>query len=95
MFLEKPQSLLTFFTLDFGLLYCILFACYPVVSITIFFFYSRSQVILRIECKTDGVWNFPITLIGTEPDVDGVINVAGTRLLKEAVTKLWLSSGKR
>ncbi|XP_028379248.1 cilia- and flagella-associated protein 47 [Phyllostomus discolor] len=55
----------------------------------------RSQVILRIECKTDGVWNFPITLIATEPDVDGVINVAGTRLLKEAVTKLWLSGGKR
>ncbi|KAM5291042.1 cilia- and flagella-associated protein 47 [Glossophaga mutica] len=55
----------------------------------------RSQVILRIECKTDGVWNFPITLIATEPDVDGVINVAGTRLLKEAVTKFWLSGGKR
>ncbi|XP_036923682.1 cilia- and flagella-associated protein 47 [Sturnira hondurensis] len=55
----------------------------------------RSQVILRIECKTDGVWNFPMTLIATEPDVDGVINVPGTRLLKEAVTQFWLSSGKR
>ncbi|KAM7045480.1 cilia- and flagella-associated protein 47 [Molossus nigricans] len=55
----------------------------------------RSQIILKIECITDGIWNFPITLIATEPDVDDVINIKGSGLFKESVTDFWLTSRKR
>nr|KAF6491875.1 cilia and flagella associated protein 47 [Molossus molossus] len=55
----------------------------------------RSQIILKIECITDGIWNFPITLIATEPDVDDVINIKGSCLFKESVTDFWLTSRKR
>ncbi|XP_054422311.1 cilia- and flagella-associated protein 47 [Pteronotus mesoamericanus] len=55
----------------------------------------RTQIILRIECKTDGVWNFPITLIADDPEVDGVIDIAGIGLLKESVITFCLSGQKR
>ncbi|EPQ15383.1 hypothetical protein D623_10008657 [Myotis brandtii] len=55
----------------------------------------KSQIILKIECITDGIWNFPVTLIATEPEVDDVINIEGKGLFKEAVTEFWLSGRKR
>nr|KAF6320456.1 cilia and flagella associated protein 47 [Pipistrellus kuhlii] len=55
----------------------------------------KSQIILKIECITDGIWNFPITLIATEPEVDDVINIEGKGLFKEAITEFWLSGRKR
>lgn len=59
------------------------------------FFYSRSRITLKLECITDGVWEFPVTLIATEPDLDGVIDIEEAGLFKEAVVDFPLKSTKR
>ncbi|XP_036083014.1 cilia- and flagella-associated protein 47 isoform X3 [Rousettus aegyptiacus] len=55
----------------------------------------RSEITLKIECITDGIWQFPIMLIATEPDVDDVINIEGAGLYKESVVDFTLTSRKR
>nr|XP_060492229.1 cilia- and flagella-associated protein 47 [Panthera onca] len=55
----------------------------------------RTQITLKIECITDGIWKFPITLVGTEPDVDDVIDIEGVGLFKESIVDFRLTSQKR
>uniref|UniRef100_A0A8C6DN97 Cilia and flagella associated protein 47 n=1 Tax=Moschus moschiferus TaxID=68415 RepID=A0A8C6DN97_MOSMO len=52
----------------------------------------RSQVILKVECMTDGVWTFPIMLIATEPDVDAVFDIEGVGLFKESTVNFRLTA---
>ncbi|KAM8753166.1 cilia- and flagella-associated protein 47 [Rhynchonycteris naso] len=54
----------------------------------------RSNVMLKVECISDGIWNFPVTLIATDPEVEDVIHIAGNGLCKESVTELLLSGRK-
>ncbi|CAK7312628.1 Cilia- and flagella-associated protein 47 [Vulpes lagopus] len=55
----------------------------------------RTQITLKIECITDGIWKFPITLVATEPDVDDVIDIEGIGLFKESVVDFRLTSQTR
>ncbi|XP_057573657.1 cilia- and flagella-associated protein 47 [Hippopotamus amphibius kiboko] len=55
----------------------------------------RSQVILKVECMTDGIWQFPIMLVATEPDVDDVIDIEGVGLFKESTVNFRLTSQTR
>ncbi|XP_040324754.1 cilia- and flagella-associated protein 47 [Herpailurus yagouaroundi] len=55
----------------------------------------RTQITLNIECITDGIWKFPITLVGTEPDVDDVIDIEGVGLFKESIVNFRLTSQTR
>ncbi|XP_021565976.1 cilia- and flagella-associated protein 47, partial [Carlito syrichta] len=55
----------------------------------------RSQITLKIECITDGIWKFPIMLVATEPDVDKVIDIKGDGLFKESVVDFRLTSQTR
>lgn len=50
---------------------------------------------LKIECVTDGIWNFPIILVATEPDVDSVIDIEGVGLFKESIVDFRLTSQTR
>ena len=71
------------------------FACFPSISFINLFFYSRSQVFLKVECMTDGIWMFPMMLIATEPDVDGVFDIEGVGLFKESTVDFRLTSQTR
>ncbi|XP_072869917.1 cilia- and flagella-associated protein 47 [Chlorocebus sabaeus] len=55
----------------------------------------RSHITLKIQCITEGIWKFPITLIATEPDTDAVIDIEGVGLFKESVFELRLKSQTR
>uniref|UniRef100_A0AAA9SCT4 Calponin-homology (CH) domain-containing protein n=1 Tax=Bos taurus TaxID=9913 RepID=A0AAA9SCT4_BOVIN len=55
----------------------------------------RSQVTLKVECMTDGIWTFPMMLIATEPDVDEVFDIEGIGLFKEATVDFRLTSQSR
>ncbi|KAJ1058276.1 hypothetical protein K5549_020117, partial [Capra hircus] len=55
----------------------------------------RSQVFLKVECMTDGIWMFPMMLIATEPDVDGVFDIEGVGLFKESTVDFRLTSQTR
>ncbi|KAI4554281.1 hypothetical protein MJG53_019580 [Ovis ammon polii x Ovis aries] len=55
----------------------------------------RSQVFLKVECMTDGIWTFPMMLIATEPDVDGVFDIEGVGLFKESTVDFRLTSQTR
>ncbi|KAK7799980.1 hypothetical protein U0070_003126, partial [Myodes glareolus] len=55
----------------------------------------RTHIILKVECITDGIWRFPITLIATEPEVEDVINIQGIGLFKTAITEFRLTSQTR
>ncbi|XP_006066483.4 cilia- and flagella-associated protein 47 [Bubalus bubalis] len=55
----------------------------------------RSQVILKVECMTNGIWTFPMMLIATEPDVDEVFDIEGVGLFKEATVDFRLTSQTR
>ncbi|XP_052518697.1 cilia- and flagella-associated protein 47 [Budorcas taxicolor] len=55
----------------------------------------RSQVLLKVECMTDGIWTFPMMLIATEPDVDGVFDIEGVGLFKESTVDFRLTSQTR
>ncbi|XP_038443086.1 cilia- and flagella-associated protein 47 isoform X1 [Canis lupus familiaris] len=55
----------------------------------------RTQITLKIECITDGIWKFPIMLVATEPDVDDVIDIEGIGLFKEAVVDFRMTSQTR
>ncbi|XP_058391604.1 cilia- and flagella-associated protein 47 [Diceros bicornis minor] len=55
----------------------------------------RTQITLKIECITDGIWKFPIMLVATEPDVDDVINIEGVGLFKESTVDFRLTSQTR
>ncbi|XP_021536941.1 cilia- and flagella-associated protein 47 [Neomonachus schauinslandi] len=55
----------------------------------------RTQITLKIECITDGIWKFPITLVATEPDVDDVIDIEGIGLFKESIVDFRLTSQTR
>ncbi|MXQ98946.1 hypothetical protein E5288_WYG015975 [Bos mutus] len=55
----------------------------------------RSQVTLKVECMTDGIWTFPMMLIATEPDVDEVFDIEGVGLFKEATVDFRLTSQSR
>uniref|UniRef100_A0A8C9DPY6 Cilia and flagella associated protein 47 n=1 Tax=Prolemur simus TaxID=1328070 RepID=A0A8C9DPY6_PROSS len=55
----------------------------------------RSNIILKIECITFGIWKFPITLVATEPDVDAIINIVGVGLFKESIVDFRLTSQTR
>ncbi|XP_016288857.2 cilia- and flagella-associated protein 47 isoform X1 [Monodelphis domestica] len=52
----------------------------------------RSVITLAVQCSTDGIWNFPVTLTATEPDVDDVINIEGIGLFKESSVAFRLTS---
>uniref|UniRef100_A0A7N5JXY1 Cilia and flagella associated protein 47 n=1 Tax=Ailuropoda melanoleuca TaxID=9646 RepID=A0A7N5JXY1_AILME len=54
-----------------------------------------TQIMLRIECITDGIWTFPIALVATEPDVDDVIDIEGIGLFKESIVDFKLTSQTR
>ncbi|XP_032955842.1 cilia- and flagella-associated protein 47 [Rhinolophus ferrumequinum] len=55
----------------------------------------RSQITLKVECITDGIWEFPVTLVATEPDLYDVINIEGAGLFKEATVDFPLISRER
>ncbi|XP_044525149.1 cilia- and flagella-associated protein 47 [Gracilinanus agilis] len=55
----------------------------------------RSVITLAVQCSTDGIWNFPITLTATEPEVDDVINIEGIGLFKESTVAFRLTSQTR
>ncbi|XP_029785500.1 cilia- and flagella-associated protein 47 [Suricata suricatta] len=55
----------------------------------------RTQITLKIECITDGIWKFPIVLDATEPDVDDVIDIEGVGLFKESFVNFRLTSQTR
>ncbi|XP_072471294.1 cilia- and flagella-associated protein 47 isoform X2 [Notamacropus eugenii] len=55
----------------------------------------RSVITLVIQCSTDGIWKFPITLIATEPEFDDVINIEGIGLFKESTVAFRLKSQTR
>ena len=55
----------------------------------------RANVTLNVECITEGIWKFPITLIATEPEVEDVINIHGIGLFKTSETEFRLTSQKR
>ncbi|XP_049985737.1 cilia- and flagella-associated protein 47 isoform X2 [Alexandromys fortis] len=55
----------------------------------------RTHIILKVECITDGIWKFPITLIATEPEVKDVIDIQGVGLFNTAVTEFRLTSQTR
>uniref|UniRef100_A0A8C7BQ83 Cilia and flagella associated protein 47 n=1 Tax=Neovison vison TaxID=452646 RepID=A0A8C7BQ83_NEOVI len=55
----------------------------------------RTHITLKVECITDGIWKFPMTLVATEPDVDDVIDIEGIGLFKESVVDLRLTSQTR
>ncbi|GAB1302928.1 Cilia and flagella-associated protein 47 [Apodemus speciosus] len=55
----------------------------------------RAHITLKVECITDGIWKFPITLIATEPEVEDVINIQGIGLFKTAETEFRLTSQTR
>lgn len=57
--------------------------------------YSRAHITLKVECLTDGIWKFPITLIATEPEVEDVIDIQGIGLFKTAETEFRLTSQTR
>ncbi|XP_077000992.1 cilia- and flagella-associated protein 47 isoform X2 [Tamandua tetradactyla] len=54
-----------------------------------------TDIILKLESVTDGIWTFPITLIATEPDIDDVIDIEGIGLFKESFMDFRLTSQKR
>ncbi|XP_028902353.1 cilia- and flagella-associated protein 47 isoform X2 [Ornithorhynchus anatinus] len=55
----------------------------------------RIPAVLEVQCRTGGVWNFPLTLVATAPDVDDVINIEAVGLFKEAVVGFRLTSQTR
>ncbi|XP_040600110.1 cilia- and flagella-associated protein 47 isoform X2 [Mesocricetus auratus] len=55
----------------------------------------RAHATLKIECITDGIWKFPITLIATEPEVEEIIDIQGIGLFKTSVTEFRLTSQTR
>ncbi|XP_060230649.1 cilia- and flagella-associated protein 47 [Meriones unguiculatus] len=55
----------------------------------------RAHITLKIECITDGIWKFPITLIATEPEVEDVIDIQGIGLFKTSVMEFRLTSQTR
>ncbi|XP_035293456.1 cilia- and flagella-associated protein 47 [Cricetulus griseus] len=55
----------------------------------------RAHITLKVECITDGIWKFPITLIATEPEVEDIIDIQGIGLLKTSVTEFRLTSQTR
>ncbi|XP_012497537.1 PREDICTED: calponin homology domain-containing protein 2 [Propithecus coquereli] len=55
----------------------------------------RTNITLKIQCLTDGIWTFPIMLVATEPDVDAVINIVGVGLFKESIVDFRLTSQTR
>ena len=55
----------------------------------------RSQVTLKVECMTHGIWTFPMMLIATEPDVDEVIDIEAVGLFKESTVNFRLTSQAR
>ncbi|XP_020737338.2 cilia- and flagella-associated protein 47 [Odocoileus virginianus] len=56
---------------------------------------ARSQVTLKVECITHGIWTFPMMLIATEPDVDEVIDIEAVGLFKESTVNFRLTSQAR
>ncbi|XP_060038661.1 cilia- and flagella-associated protein 47 [Erinaceus europaeus] len=52
----------------------------------------RTEVILNIECITDGIWKYPITLIADEPEVDYIIDIESVGLFKESFIDFKLTS---
>ncbi|XP_068919939.1 cilia- and flagella-associated protein 47 [Petaurus breviceps papuanus] len=52
----------------------------------------RSIITLAVQCSTDGIWKFPITLIASEPEFDDVINIEGIGLFKESTVAFRLTS---
>ncbi|XP_066106636.1 cilia- and flagella-associated protein 47 [Saccopteryx bilineata] len=54
----------------------------------------RSNIMLKVECILDGIWNFPVTLVATDPETEDVIHIAGSGLCKESVTELLLLGRK-
>ncbi|XP_036600089.1 cilia- and flagella-associated protein 47 [Trichosurus vulpecula] len=55
----------------------------------------RSVITLAVQCSTDGIWKFPITLIASEPEFDDVINIEGIGLFKESTVAFRLTSQTR
>ncbi|XP_012585704.1 PREDICTED: calponin homology domain-containing protein 2 [Condylura cristata] len=55
----------------------------------------RTQITLKLECITDGIWMFPIMLVATEPDVDDVIDIEGVGLFKESIIDFRMTSQTR
>uniref|UniRef100_A0A8C6RQF7 Cilia and flagella associated protein 47 n=1 Tax=Nannospalax galili TaxID=1026970 RepID=A0A8C6RQF7_NANGA len=55
----------------------------------------KAHITLKVECITNGIWKFPITLIATEPEVEDVIDIQGVGLFKTAMTEFRLTSQTR
>ncbi|KAL6071903.1 hypothetical protein STEG23_025663, partial [Scotinomys teguina] len=51
-----------------------------------------THITLKVECITDGIWKFPITLIATDPEVENVVNIQGIGLFKTSVTEFRMTS---
>ncbi|XP_028427228.1 cilia- and flagella-associated protein 47-like [Perca flavescens] len=71
-----------------------------IVSLTLNLVYTplrpcRCSVVLAVQCVSGGIWEFPITLITTEPQVDDVILTEVTELGKTSDVGFRLTSTTR
>ncbi|XP_078416576.1 cilia- and flagella-associated protein 47-like [Cetorhinus maximus] len=53
------------------------------------------SAMLKVQSATGGIWNFPLLLIATEPQVDDVINIEALGLNKESMVCFRLTSQTR
>ncbi|KAM3585737.1 uncharacterized protein V6R79_025810 [Siganus canaliculatus] len=55
----------------------------------------RCPAVLTVQCVSGGIWEFPLTLIATEPEVDDVIIIEATELGKTSAVGFRLTSTTR
>lgn len=56
---------------------------------------SRCSAVLAVQCGSDRIWEVPITLIATEPQVDDVILTEITEVGKTSAVGFRLTSTTR
>ncbi|KAM4817939.1 cilia- and flagella-associated protein 47 [Thomomys bottae] len=55
----------------------------------------KAFVTIKLECISEGIWRFPLTLIATEPEVEDVIDIPGVGLFKESIIDFRVTSQSR
>ncbi|XP_055987073.1 cilia- and flagella-associated protein 47 [Sorex fumeus] len=55
----------------------------------------RAKISLTIQCATDGIWRYPMLLVAKQPNPDGIINIEGVGLNKEAYLEFYLTTASR
>ncbi|XP_048191411.1 cilia- and flagella-associated protein 47 [Perognathus longimembris pacificus] len=55
----------------------------------------KAVVTIKLECISEGIWRFPLTLIATEPEVEDIIDIPGVGLFKESSIDFRVTSQSR